>query len=277
MGFVLPGSQEVEIESAQNGFTFQNQVVLSSFRSNLGVGLGTSDNSQNSCGQVFLGFVGTDPSSTLNFASSSDGINWSGASQTFTNTTATPQFGNLDSTVLFTFSQQYLGAPTAAMSSFSCPGVTNVSSVNYYVYSGCPPSYLTCGGHSTGSVGIAEQVFDGGVVSLKSVAQPGSRSSLPITYQDTSSINSLGGNWSSTGDTATIIPHSPHPDYYIAWSGGGGYLNIAHVDYYGNFLAQQTCTDWSRSAPSIAYFNGYLFVAWRGGNNQIGIGTLSPF
>lgn len=286
LAYIGTSQNDISVESAADGFTFQNQVILSSMRSNLGVGLGSSDNTPNSCSQIFLGYVGTDSNSTLNFAASSDGINWSSQVTTYSSATATPQFGNLDSQVQYTFSQWnvYSSDPWAAIASFRCPGVNSNNDLSYWLFNGCPSGNPGCGGNSTGSVGFSEQLIyynneELGPFFIKSLAEPGATSTWPIEYAVSGMTGRayLGENWSTSGDTATMIPNYPHPDYYLAWKGSGGYLNIAHVDYYGNFLAQDQCSDWSTSTPAIAYFNGLLFVAWRGGNNQINVASLRPF
>jgi hypothetical protein len=115
---------------------------------------------------------------------------------------------------------------------------------------------------------------------------PGIGSGGAIVFESNTTRDSLGPHWSNNGVTTTVNPDNGAA--YIAWTchdGGGdtcspdstGRINIRNA----MTGAQLGCADWSIFNPAMTFFQGRIWIAWRGRESgqtgYINIASLDPF
>jgi hypothetical protein len=107
-----------------------------------------------------------------------------------------------------------------------------------------------------------------------------------MVFEWNNSRDSLGPHWSNNGLATTVNPDDGAP--YIAWTchdAGGdncspdstGKINIRNV----RTGAHSGCADWSIYNPAMTFFQGKIWIAWRGRESgqtgYINIASLNPF
>ncbi len=258
------GNRTVNVMSSADGFNYTNKVILAQMQSRHGVGLVGSPG----CSSLYLAFSGRDASANLNLARSFDGINWSGPfsfSCFFAPcTSSTPVLiGNPAPVFGGNIAAGFrAGADSLDLSTFPCDLSSGTDGCFYFI-----PGTGFCADER--SVGAPAWANTAGI-DIKASARPNMDH---IVFQlNMGQGDALFNEWSDDGPSATINPATG--TVYIAWRGGNdGRINIINLSTRQKLI----CTDWSPNTPVLAVFGGRLFVAWRGGDNKINIGSLNFF
>jgi hypothetical protein len=93
------------------------------------------------------------------------------------------------------------------------------------------------------------------------------------------------GFWSNNGIAGTVNPNDGTP--YLVWTCHPDFGDTCRPESTGkvNILNVRTrahlvCADWSMVNPAVTFFQGKIWLAWRGGgslNGEINIASLNPF
>jgi hypothetical protein len=257
----------VVIASSRDGIQFERTPSSPTLTSSRGVALGASTGE--GCKAIYLAFSKTNPEMELTLIGSSDGVHWSVPVGLDTSPTSAPvlvaprgrgvkERGALAYAVIDeTLSQK----PIVAIRSFDCE-LLSIGKEKYCFWGsdGC----ATLQSVGTPAWAKARQK------ELRALAQPDHG---PIVHDDTEAAQLSESNWSDTGVSAAIDPTSGHR--YLAWSGGEDHrIHLFSVDTRQDIV----CEDYTYSMPAIAVFKGKVFVAWRGGPDDLMyVASMAPF
>jgi hypothetical protein len=245
------GSHTINVMSSWDGLNYGNKVTLGSFTSPYS--FGPSLSAVPGCGSLDLSYVGG--GHNVNVSHSYDGVNWSGQTplSSFSNATAVINGGEW---------------PYGGVAFADGARVPHV-----YFFNNC--------NHNTF---ITSCFFFSGSCADASLRLRGA----PAWSQDDSlrgiTDNSNGGiffgnnsGWSSNGGASNYGPSTAvdmtYGNHYIAWSGFLGSIYIQNV----NTGALVTSSDWTQDTPVLAIFQDQIFLAWRGGGNNINVAKMDLF
>lgn len=275
-----------------NGVNWSNHVIRSDFpliaeQHSGGVGMAYSP----PCGGVYVGWRTT--GNAMYATKSVDGINWDGAYWISGSALSAPALRG-DNGLLpigFAFSTYsstpgYDGLFEAYKGKFNCDFSNPVfPSQECFFNDNC--AYF----HGQSGAWTPVWTGAGGTTELSAIATGpppigGGITSTIIVQVNDDHRPPLDPHWSNNGLAGTINPNDGTP--YIAWTchpGEGdtcrpestGKINLFNV----NTRAFRGCADWSVYNPVMTFFQGKIWVAWRGGSSggtgYINIASIDPF
>jgi hypothetical protein len=262
-------SRTLNVESSTDGLSYSNHVVLQNIQNAQG---GAAIVGCAQCNQLYMAIRNT--SSAVLVTRSSDGINWAYP-------TPVPILPGVDSTPALS----PFGNGAVAFTTQSCQGgtarrphVANFNDCSLSSFTTCPVGLPTCGtiftnvdcllqansplgwnNTTTGDVRVFSCAGGSGCQSGNLYYTIGAGSPVQIT-----------GDTSGQGPRVTVTPSGAK---YIAYRGTNSKIYVRNI----GSGARVSGNDWSNSSPAIAYFNGYLYVVWRGGDNKLNVASISPF
>lgn len=254
---------QVVIQSSVDGNNFGGGVRPSTFKSIFGAQIAGSL----SCHSLFVAFVAIDPYKHLELSKSIDGIHWTSPVEAAYSLESTPSIADEQegtSGVSFAYlvnNPDLADQPIVAVKTSNCD-LSSLSNGSYCFFSSGACETFP----ASGSVAFAR----GNGLEIEAIAQP---NGAPILQENIHARPISKEHSSDTGLSAAIDPVTKQG--YLAWQESSGDQISLYNASTGHI---ETCDERATSVPSITFFRGDLWVAWRGAlDNRINIGNMKPF